>query len=429
MSPRRFRLVLGAIVMLALVLRLVLAVGVSPTSIDGDPAFYDRAGVRVAEGRGWPRMSGAEHATALHPPGWPYTLGAAYAVAGTESDEARWRAGRVVNALFGAGAVALLGLLGLALFSAVVGLVAAGLYAVYPPPAILGTTLLSEPLFVFLLLAAILATLRASGACREGVDISTPSRHAPGRAWRWIVGAGVLVGLAALTRPNGILLLAPLAFALGSWRRAAALAAAAVLTIAPWTIRNYVVMDAFVPVASNTGKTLAGTYNPTARTFRYRWITPALLPRSYRPALRKPAEPERSSALTTLAVDYIKDDPLSVPKAFVWNTARLAELESGGRTILRNVLRSDGLANLSFAGFGLMALLAAGGLFTRRFREAPRWFWLTPVLFYVSAALIAVNFSRFRGPIEPFIVLAAALAVVALTERATRARLTGSQPH
>jgi hypothetical protein len=399
MPTRRLRLALLALAGLALVVRVVLALAVSPSTIDGDPAFYDRAGHRVAQGEGWPRLSGAEHATALHPPGWPYALGLTYAATGADAGETRWRAGRLANALFGAVAAGLLGLLGAALFTPMVGLIAAGLYAVYPPPAILGTAMLSEPLFVALMLGALVAVL--SG----------------GRRMRWVVVAGMLVGLAALTRPNGILLLLPLALALRSWRRAAVLAGVAVLTIVPWTVRNHAVMDAFVPVASNTGKTLAGTYNPTAQTFRYRWITPALLPPGYRRALRAPTEPERSSELTRLAADYVRDDPLSVPKAFVWNTARLAELESGGRTILRNALRSDGLATVSYLGFALMALLALGGLLTRRLRSVPLWVWLLPALFYVSAALIAVNFSRFRGPLEPFIVLAAACAAAALWER------------
>lgn len=413
MSARRFRLWLLALVALALALRVVLALAVSPATIDGDPAFYDRAGAAVSEGEGWPRLSGAEHATALHPPGWPYALGAAYAVTGADEPANRWRVGRLANAVFGAVAAGLLGLLGAALFTPLVGLIAAGLYAVYPPPAILGTALLSEPLFVALMLAALLAVTRAG---RAPVDMSAGGRPERAGGWGWVVAAGVLVGLAALTRPNGIILLLPLAIALWSWRRAAVLAAVAVLTVVPWTIRNHAVMDAVVPVASNTGKTLAGTYNPTARTFRYRWLTPSLLPESYQPALRLPTEPERSSELTSLALDYVSDDPLSVPKAFVWNTARLAELESGGRTILRNALRSDGLANVSFAGFALMALLALAGLALRRLRVGPLWLWLVPALFYVSAALIAVNFSRFRGPLEPFIVLAAALGVAALVQ-------------
>lgn len=398
MAPRRFRLALAGIVAFALVARVVLALAVSPATIDGDPAFYDRAGAAVSDGEGWPRLSGADHATALHPPAWPYTLGAAYAVTGASSDEDRWLTGRVVNALLGAGAVALLGLLGAALLSPLAGLVAAGLYAVYPPPAILGTALLSEPLFVVLMLAALLVALRARGA-----------------PVGWVIGAGVLVGLAALTRPNGIVLLLPLALALGSWRRAGVLAAAAVLTIAPWTIRNYVVMDSVVPVASNTGKTLAGTYNPKARGFRYRWLTPALLPAAYQPALDLPTEPERSSELTSLALDYVRDDPLSVPKAFVWNTARLAELDPVGRSILGAALRSDGLMRASVAGFAAMALLALIGLALRP--RLPRHVWLIPLLLYLSAALIAVNFSRFRGPLEPFVVLLAAVAVTALLTR------------
>jgi hypothetical protein len=71
--------------------------------------------------------------------------------------------------------------------------------------------------------------------------------------------AGLLIGLSVWLRPN-LLLLAPLAAAMWAvWfpRRAAlfagTLAAAAALTIAPITLRNYVVYHAFVPVSINFG--------------------------------------------------------------------------------------------------------------------------------------------------------------------------------
>jgi len=34
--------------------------------------------------------------------------------------------------------------------------------------------------------------------------------------------------------------------------------------VAPWTIRNAVVMHALIPVSDETGGTLAGTYNPVS---------------------------------------------------------------------------------------------------------------------------------------------------------------------
>src|SRR5204863_9241985 len=79
-------------------------------------------------------------------------------------------------------------------------------------------------------------------------------------------------GVALLTRPNGALLLLPLCLAL--WRphlrvrslvAPAAIVAVAVLVVAPWTVRNARVMHAFVPVSTQVGYTLAGTYNDASR--------------------------------------------------------------------------------------------------------------------------------------------------------------------
>ena len=73
MSWTPYRLALTGIVVLALAVRLVVAIGVSRDAIVGDPAFYDRIGVSVAAGHGWQRVGRRAgtprgHETALHPP-------------------------------------------------------------------------------------------------------------------------------------------------------------------------------------------------------------------------------------------------------------------------------------------------------------------------------------------------------------------------
>jgi 4-amino-4-deoxy-L-arabinose transferase-like glycosyltransferase len=411
---------LAMIVLVALALRVVVAAGVSRDRIAGDPAFYDLVGVSVAASGTWPRLAGQP--TALHPPAWPYVLGATYAATGhgRASDRrrtalsvanARWRAGRMVNALFGAAAVALSGMIATFVWGSTVGLIAAGLAAVYPPAIALGATLYSEPLFVALALGALLAVVQHRRSARR---------------WRWVLLAGGLTGLAILARANGAVLLVPLA--LGAWtarpRRSpqalaapAALIATAALAIAPWTVRNLVVLHAIVPVSTNLGKTLAGTYNPVAQRHRFRWTTGRLLPTAYRPALEQPSEPARSAALTRLALAYIRRHPLAVAKAGIWNTARLAELDAGGRSVLASGLGSRRLAHFSIGGFAVTALLAAAGAFTRRARAVPGFFWLIPALLWLTTVVTAAQFSRFRAPLDPFVVMLAALGVVAIAER------------
>ena len=83
---------------------------------------------------------------------------------------------------------------------------------------------------------------------------------------------GVLAGLAALTRGEGFLF-PVIVLAMWWWRglrrqailRALAVAAVMLVTVAPWTIRNAVVVHAFVPVATNASDTLWSGHNSSAQ--------------------------------------------------------------------------------------------------------------------------------------------------------------------
>jgi len=434
-SRRHAHIAIAGIVLIALLVRLVLAAGASPSSIGGDPRVYDGIAVSIATGHGWsrplhhPRAGVVRRPTALHPPAWPLLLGAAYAVdvdtpgAGGGSPRRalhvareRWRAGREVNAVAGGVGVGLVGLVGLELWGPLVGVVATALAAVYPPPAVLAVALLSEPLFLVFELAALLAVLRY--------------RRLPHRR-RWLVAAGVLAGLATLTRANGAALLLP--FAVGvwtlrprwSWRALAApaaLVATAVLVVAPWTARNALVLHGLVPVATDLGQTVRGTYNPVSAAHRFRWRGTTLLPASDRAAVDQPDEASRSAALTRLGLDYLRRHPTAVLEAAVWNSAREFDLVPAARRNLAGEVRSPLLGRISVIGFAIMAALALAGALTTRARRAPRFVWLAPLVLWLGTVLLAVNFSRFRAPLEPFLVLLGALAVTAAGERIVRVR-------
>src|SRR5436309_11448390 len=86
--PRIVRTALVVAVGVALLLRLALALHAPSTRIAGDPVVYDEIGASVAAGHGWPllnrhlKVDPRGRPTALHPPAWPYLLGAAYALTG-----------------------------------------------------------------------------------------------------------------------------------------------------------------------------------------------------------------------------------------------------------------------------------------------------------------------------------------------------------
>jgi 4-amino-4-deoxy-L-arabinose transferase-like glycosyltransferase len=399
------------ILAVALAVRLGAVAAAPDYTPVGDPADYERIARSVADGDYPGRTQGLPGPTAYRPPLYPVALGAAYAVAPVE--ERTWA--RILQALTGTLTVALVGLVAwLALRRRRVALIAMGVAALWPPMWIHNAALLSENAFVPLTLAAVAAALR----WRES------------GAWRWVVACGVLAGLAALTRVNGLTLLLPLVVAV--WRpppaplkqRAApalALVAVAALTIAPWTIRNAIVFDRFVPIAVEDGYGLAGTYNDVARAqerFPAAWVNWYEVPSNLRTIERVPNdEIAWNDALREEGIEFIREHPGYVPKVVWWNLRRV--FDAAGLEWLRFEHGAYGLpralATVELVAFWPVALLALGGLLTRAARAAPRWLALVPAVLLLP--VLVVGYSRFRAPIDPFLAILAAAALAAAAER------------
>lgn len=189
-------------------------------------------------------------------PGAPLLYGAVYYATGGVHP----KAALVLLALLGTVTILLTYLLARRLAGPGAGLVAALLAATYP--AFIDNTgrMLAEPVALVWLPAAMLAFLWASDG---------------GRPWRWLA-PGALLGLTTLTRPEYLPFVA--LFALLALARVwlghragllSGLVAALLLVVAfcgvlaPWTARNYLVLDRFVPVTTGGGKALfVATYLP-----------------------------------------------------------------------------------------------------------------------------------------------------------------------
>ena len=409
-SSRRSAAFLGVILFVALAVRLG-AIAVTPElELAADPANYDLHARSITAGNGYPEstVTPAGGPSAIRPPGFPLFVAATYAVSGDSVTAAR-----VGQALVGTIVVALIALLGWKLFGREVGLVAGALAAVFPPLVIGGMTLLSEPLFVAFALASIVAALQW--------------RESGGK--RWLVAAGVLAGAAMLTRSTGVLLLLPLALAArsGPWRRPAGyaapalLVACALLVVAPWTVRNAVATDAFVLVSDQDGYTLAGTYNETSRQMDGFWI-PANADPAYARILERNShlsEVELGNRLRDEARRFALDNPGYLPTLALHNGLRLFNL--GGADYGEAVARFDyGLgprwAKLMTFGLFPFLTLALVGAALPAARRAPRWVWAVPLLMLSTVMVLATN--RFRAPIDPFILVLAALALTRMADRA-----------
>ena len=411
------------ILVVALAVRVALVASTGEHVPWGDPAEYDRHAAYLAEYGTYPPSTQAAPGSpaAIRPPAWPYLLAGVYEVTGE-----RWTAGRLTAAVLGTLSVLLIWLIARGVFGFSVARWAGWLAAVFPPMVFLTGSLVVENLFVFLTLATVWATLRARG-----------SPH----PLRWAVLAGFACGLAALTRTNGLALLLPVAIGLAvasgfTLRRvslrpllAPVLAiTVAVVTIAPWTIRNAVVFGEFVPVSTQGGYAMAQVWNaesdspgPTRGAPRFEPVEPY----QHQPGVD---EVELDRKLRELGTDYARDHPGYVIELAGLNLLRMFKLAGDeyftfywnlerDMTPARRVIDSIGLA--------VVVLLVLVALFDRRSRrtlgEAPWWLWLFPAILFASVVLLFGN-PRHRTEFDPFLVLVAAVALSSIRERYRKQR-------
>jgi len=416
---RRHLVVLGGILVVALALRVGMVVATPDYRPVTDDLDYDRNAVALVDFRSYApplAVTGGGEASAFRPPLYPFSLAAVYAVSGTGDTGVRWDAGRVAQAGLGTLAVALTVLVAWLLAGPGAGLVAGALAAVFPPLLMISSSLLTENLFICCELGALAAVLwfRRTGSTR------------------WLVLAGVGVGLAGLTRGNGLILVVPLL--LGAWtgrprfsRSAlaapAVLVVAAALTVAPWTVRNAVALDAFVPVSTQSGFALAGQFNVTTQEAGgppRLWRSPYLLPEFQALFVAMPplGELEVRRRLRRSARDYIRDHPGALADSAWWNGRRLLALD--GLDVERGYAAAIGLpqwvSDLAIYGFLVLAPLAVLGALTAGARRVPPWVWLMPALLLLSILFVS-GAQRYRTTADPFVILLAALALCSVAER------------
>jgi len=410
------RLVMAAIVLVALAVRLGAVAATPHLHLADDPRDYDRHARSIAAGHGYPKsqidLSGGP--TAIRPPAFPFLLAGVYKLTGNSVT-----AGRIAQAVLGAIAVALIAVIALQFWGPLVAMVVAALAAVFPPLVLDGMTLLSEPLFVVFELASLAAILHWRQT--RGVG--------------WLAASGALAGLALLTRANGALLVLPLCIAAlgaGGWRRlvnyrrAALVLLCTVLVVLPWTIRNAVELHTFIPVTDQDGYTLIGTYNATSERLDGRWLVGELDPHVHQlvERNRKLDEPGLDAVLRTDARRFALHHLSYLPNVALHNSLRMFNL--AGPSFERDVAQFDfglglGWARLMTYGFLPVLALAVVGAFTRAARRAPAWFWLVPVLLLTPVMILTTN--RTRAPIDPFLLLLAALGLISLSRRIAALRV------
>jgi 4-amino-4-deoxy-L-arabinose transferase-like glycosyltransferase len=231
---------------------------------------------------------------------------------------------------------------------------------------------------------------------------------------------GVLMGITALAEPTGILFFVASCVWLLLWSSHSRFAAVkssilmgtvCILCVLPWTIRNYLVFNAFVPVKSSLGMNLLQGNNPYANgvTFddyyngRYELFT-----EQEREKLRRLDEVQRDKILQEKAIGFIKADP----KRFVELTLRRIFYYWS----FVNPYRPTAYDNLRIVTYGPVFIFAVVGLILacrRRWREGSLFLTLIvsyPLVYYITQ----ITINRYRYGVEAFLVILASYAALEL---------------
>ena len=179
--------------------------------------------------------------------------------------------------------------------------------ALYPMMVIYPLSLATENLFFVLVLASVLALLKAGRSQRMG----------------WYVLSGLLLGLSALTRsvimPLGIVAAVWAWLLLKNWKGAALILVTMVAACLPWIVRNSLLYGHLAGIESSLGYNLYVGYHPNSTgTFQY-GISLDLIPIL--------DDGLRDKIGTAKAIEFIREDPSRVPKLALLRLGHFFELE------------------------------------------------------------------------------------------------------
>lgn len=396
---RGFWLGLAAIVAAGMVVRVLytlLEAPWPPPALD-DQYYFSALPRLLADGQGFIApfkldFQNVTVPTAEHPPLYSLVL-AVPALVGLDSPDAQ----RLAGTVFGAGTIATVGLFARHLAGARAGLLAAGLAAVYPVLIAADGALLSESLYGLLVALSLLSAYRL-------LDRPSASRAAI---------LGLVAALAALTRGEALLLLPlvliPIVLRPRGWWPAAAALAVFVVVLTPWTIRNWVVFDRPVAVATNSGTAIAGANCDT--TFSGDklggWDPPCIQEHPGN-------EAEHHSEALRDGLRYAGEHAGRLPVVLAARVGRVWSVYDPFQTPEGRSVR---LQKLGVAAFFLLVPFAVGGVLVLRRRGVPPWILVAPFGLVCITALITYGNMRFREPAEISLVVLAAIALDALWRR------------
>ena len=396
-SDRRFRWSLAAIVAVGAVWRFVF---VAITRHDrplllNDSLYYSWQGAQLADGI-WFRDIFATEPAAEHGP-----LTAVVLAPFSWGSHLLFQQ-RLATVVCGVATIALVGLIGRRMGGDRVGLVAAGLAAVYPNLWINDGLVMSEAPSCLLVAAILLATLRL-------LEDRTVLRA---------IICGVLIGLATLARSELALFAVLLPVVLWRWtprpgllRSIGLVVLTTVVVLTPWIMFNLTRFDRPVFLSTNDGTTLVGANCP--ETYGGPglggWSLTCVLANQGAPGI-DPSE--RSAEQRRAAVSYVRDNLPRVPVVLLARLGRTADVYGISNLVHQDVgeERDRWASWAGIVSWWILAPLGAIGLAVASRRDA--WVLAMPVVTVLVTTILFYGAHRIRAPLEPALVVSAALTLV-----------------
>jgi 4-amino-4-deoxy-L-arabinose transferase-like glycosyltransferase len=427
-----FAVALGGIGAVAFVIRIAFVRIVDPkVPALGDATAYHLLGENLAHGDGYIRPFDAlllhqTRPTAEYPPLFPLLLSIP-ARLGVHSVTGQ----REFVAIVGAITVVLIGLLGRRVGGPTVGLVAAALAACYPMLFQSEGMLMAEALYAPLVVVVLLCAYRT----HDRVGIGNFALF------------GVAVGLATLTRAEGLLLGIVVAIGLGVLLRDRTVGArigfvavaigVALLVIAPWTIRNAVRFHAFVPVSTNVSTLVDGancdaTYHGALLGLWRGTFGPGDVNRALPQSvacfegfdIKNPHFNEASDASTHLhdGLAYASHHAGDQPKVMAVRVLRTWALYAPKDQVNFETLegRPKTWQWVGTIMFWVMLPFAIAGVVLARRRHTFVWPLIASAITVTIVAALTYGQQRFRIAAEPAVIVLAALAFCDLARRVRR---------
>ena len=406
-------LVAAGVVRLGYVLTLENALNVT---FEADPITYDQLARNLLAGRPYVGASfyfpaGTENPTALWDPLYPLFLAGIYALVGHD-----FLAVRLVHVVLGVASCGLLYVLGRSVFGPRIGLLGAGFAAIYPFFIYYTGQILTETLFIFLMLTLLtLARAIAQRRIRGALAVLT---------------LGITAGLTVLTRAEAlyfaVILIVVLAWwsvplrpgGAPSWRaRLISILALVVVfaaTLSPWVGFNYARFDRLF-VTTKLGYNLYKYYHP--RMTADQRVRSDDIPL---PDLTGLSEPEREDRLLSAGLRFMADNPGRTARFMVAKAGLLFKLTPSNEINRRYAL-------VSLLSYGvLVPFMVIGAIISLR-----RWPLTWPLLLWVvlgsASGILVFAGIRLRMRIEPILLLFAAVGVVKLVEWLWSRRAAGRE--